>query len=356
MAESSEPLDSRSAIYLMCAFPKGMFQPTVSEDDTFEHRKQLALEGSDYEQPENSKTDLLFAIIAFVIIGIVCLGFVALFLYLIYIYVRNRIRLWKIAKSVTWYRDIPVNGDLKEADSLLKGAGFKQEGLLSACILQLVNVGAFSIELKEGKQLFCINDLPEGLPQLQRHIHKLFAQAAGSDRMLDPGELKSFIGSRKNRKVVGPVVKAYSGRVKHTLDYIYTHDEQLEQVRQVLGLKKFLQEFTLMDERHVQEVALWKDYMVWATLFGISRQVISDMRKINPEYFELDTIASQMATAVTLPSISTTFTDSVRQYQKRLERERISASSSRSSGGGGYSSFGGGGGGFSGGGGGGGVR
>ena len=119
----------------------------------------------------------------------------------------------------------------------------------------------------------------------------------------------------------------------------------------MLGLKKFLKEFTLLDERGVDEVKLWKDYMVYATLFGIADQVISDMKKINPEYFNMDKVAAQMANDMTLPTIySVMHRSTARAATSKASRE------SRARGGGGHSSFHGGGGGFSGGGGGGGVR
>jgi len=94
-------------------------------------------------------------------------------------------------------------------------------------------------------------------------------------------------------------------------------------------------------------VSLWKDYMIWATLFGISEQVIKDMKKVNPEYFHMDQVAGQMADNMTLPMIYSTLDRSTSRYV---------AQKAAASGGGGRSSFGGGFGGFHGGGGGGGVR
>jgi uncharacterized membrane protein len=137
----------------------------------------------------------------------------------------------------------------------------------------------------------------------------------------------------------------------HTKTSITHYKDRLEEVRQVFGLKKFLKEFTLLDERHVQEVALWKDYMIYATLFGIADQVIRDMKKINPEYFNMDQTARQMADDRTLPMIySTMHRGTASAAASKAER------AARAAGGGGHSSWGGGGGGFSGGGGGGGVR
>ena len=122
----------------------------------------------------------------------------------------------------------------------------------------------------------------------------------------------------------------------------------------MFGLKKFLKEFTLLDERGVNEVKLWKDYMIYATLFGIADQVIADMKKINPEYFNMDQVADQMANDMTLPMIRSTLLNSTsRAVANKAARE---AQARRISGRGGHTSWGGGGGGFSGGGFGGGVR
>ena len=96
---------------------------------------------------------------------------------------------------------------------------------------------------------------------------------------------------------------------------------------------------------------MWKDYMIYATLFGIADQVIKDMKKINPEYFNMDQVAAQMANDTTLPMIySTLHSGTSRAVANKAARE------ARASGHGGHSSWGGGGGGFSGGGFGGGVR
>jgi uncharacterized membrane protein len=82
--------------------------------------------------------------------------------------------------------------------------------------------------------------------------------------------------------------------------------------------------------------------------------VIKDMKQINPEYFNMDQVASQMADDTTLPMIySTMHSSTTRAAMSKAERE--AAREARASGRGGHASWGGGGG-FSGGGSGGGVR
>jgi uncharacterized membrane protein len=121
-------------------------------------------------------------------------------------------------------------------------------------------------------------------------------------------------------------------------------------VNEVFGLRKFLKEFTLLDERELKEVKLWKDYMIYATLFGIADKVIKEMKQVNPAYFNMDRVAAAMADDLTLPTIySTLHSSTTRATVSKAERE------ARASGRGGSVSWGGGGG-FSGGGFGGGVR
>ncbi len=213
-------------------------------------------------------------------------------------------------------------------------------------------MGAISIEQRlnqKGKteHNFVIKELAnrEQQPKLLRMVHQIFKDAAGEDTILEPRELKSWMKSSYNQSYTDSFVQTL-----HSKKSIFEFDDEIDEVRHLFGLKKFLKEFTLLDERGVHEVKLWKDYMIYATLFGIAEQVIKDMKKINPEYFNMDQVANQMADDMTLPLIYSAMHNSTsRAAANKAARE------SRASGGGGHSSWGGGGG-FSGGGSGGGVR
>lgn len=351
IAYNTEDFGHSGAMYIMVRFNKGMFEPTIQEDDTFEHKKELAFEGSDYTSDDEWTTEdtiiLLVMAICFFIVPIV--GFIW---YLIYVWRARK----KVNKDLLWYRDIPMKGDLQQANDVLnayKYFGTDYNNLLSACILKLIDMGAISIEQtlnSKGKteQNFVIHELQNyaDQPLLLRKIHSMFKTAAGEDTVLEPKELRSFMRSSKNESITDSFINTL-----HTKTSISYYKERFDDVRQVFGLKKFLKEFSLLDERHVNEVTLWKDYMIYATLFGIADQVIKDMKKINPEYFNMDQVAAQMANDTTLPMIySTLHSGTSRAVANKAARE------ARASGHGGHSSWGGGGGGFSGGGFGGGVR
>ncbi len=358
---NTEPFGRSGAMYIMVRFNKGLFEPIVHENETFEEKQNQAFEGSDYyNYDEGSGSDPVsdaLGIIGFLctVFGFFVMPIVGGIWYFVYVWRARK----KVNKNLLWYRDIPLKGNLQAANDMLnayKYFGADYNNLLSACILKLINMGAISIESRlnaKGKteQNFVIHDLPntDDQPMLLRKVHNIFKLAAGSDTILEPKELKTFMRNTKNEGITDSFISTL-----HTKTGISAYKERLDEVRQVFGLKKFLKEFTLLDERGVGEVKLWKDYMIYATLFGIADQVIADMKKINPEYFNMDQVANQMANDMTLPMIRSTLLNSTsRAVANKAARE---AQAHRISGRGGHTSWGGGGGGFSGGGFGGGVR
>ena len=349
VAETSEPFSSRSAMIAMVKFQKGMFRPNLIMKGTFEDVKNYALENSDYDDGEMTRSEKIA--LAIFLLSIMLLPLLLVLGYFYYVWRQRR----NVMKDLNWFRDLPYGGNLQQVNDVLnayKYGSADYNNLLSACILRLIDDGAISIEQQmnaKGRmvQHFVIHPLPaeKSYPQLLRMVHKIFRDAAGSDTVLEPKELKSWMKSTHNQSYTDSFIQTL-----HTKTRIYQYKNQLDEVRKVFGLKKYLKDFTLLDERSVGEVALWKDYMIFATLFGIADQVIRDMKRINPEYFNMDQIAQQMANETTLPLIRSTMHQSTsRAAMSKAERE------ARAAGGGGSSSWSGGGG-FSGGGFGGGVR
>ena len=354
VAETTQPMSSEAGLFIMVQFPKGMFEPTIWENDTFENKKNEAFEGSDYVGGDDDEEMTLFEWVIFILIyGGSTLIAVGGFMWHIVTVWRARHR---ANKDLMWYRDIPLNGNLQEANNILNAYKYMHtdyNNLMSACILKLIQMGAITIETRrnmkgEMEPNFVIHQLKDldNQPVLMRKIFKIFKQAAGSDTVLEAKELKQYMKSTCNQSITDSFINTL-----HTKTSISKYKDREDEVRQLFGLRKFLKEFTLLDERGVDEVKLWKDYMVYATLFGIADRVIKEMKKVNPEYFNMDQVANQMADNMTLPLIYSTLHHSTSSaVAAKAAREH------RSSGGGGHSSWGGGGGGFSGGGGGGGVR
>ena len=126
------------------------------------------------------------------------------------------------------------------------------------------------------------------------------------------------------------------------------NDDARAQARNLLGLKKFLKDFTLIDERGSAEVGLWNDYLVFGSLFGIADKVAGELHDINPQVFE-QTVYQDMMTTRSIILLTRNLGYAITNASAAQQAKAASAGM------GGHTSFGGGGG-FSGGGFGGGAR
>ena len=118
------------------------------------------------------------------------------------------------------------------------------------------------------------------------------------------------------------------------------------------GLRNFLIDFSRIDEREIPEISLWEKYLVYATCFGVGKEVLEAM-KVKFESANID--VSNMDTYVIVNSFNdisriSNSLGSIKNSVNSLSLPKVEMSGGGSFGSsGGYSSGGGGGGGFSGG-------
>ena len=102
------------------------------------------------------------------------------------------------------------------------------------------------------------------------------------------------------------------------------------------GLKKYMEDFSLLDKREVPELAIWEKYLVYATAFGIADKVIKQLKIVYPNFEEITTgIATYSYMGIIMNSnFSSSFSNSITSSMS-------SAYSSGYGGGGGFSGGGG---------------
>ena len=128
-----------------------------------------------------------------------------------------------------------------------------------------------------------------GSDQAAEELREMMLKASGADKVLQHNEFSRW-AKRHAHEVAGWSSRALVfGRnslrdQKYIYGSAYTPAGQSE-ARKLLGLKKFLQDFTLMGEKDTIEVILWQDYMVYGALFGIADKVAEQLRDINPDLF-----------------------------------------------------------------------
>jgi len=84
--------------------------------------------------------------------------------------------------------------------------------------------------------------------------------------------------------ILGLIFMANACRKNSKYVSILTAKGNLE-VAQWAGLKKYMEEYSLLKDKLVPDIVLWEKYLVYATVFGISKKVLKQLKAVHPELF-----------------------------------------------------------------------
>ena len=295
-AWSEEALESGQHMTVMMSLKKGVLSPLRTLEDSFETVKDAALEDSDYdldtaEDEEITAGDMVIAGLFFAFnIAIVAGAAVAVVKF-------RKARMNKKMKSVEYFRDAPNNGNLNVTYELGRSCSLcRDDSLLGAYLLRLISDGSLEPEGEDDAQKKVKLRLvrpPRTEDQYDDAFYTVLEAAAGEDGVLQPDELERY--SEKNVKPLSRFMDSCVREAKQTL----THtgclkgtlcsgpkdltEEGKRQLNEILGLKRFLLDFSLIQEREVKETVIWQDYMIYALLLGISDKVAPQIKKLYPD-------------------------------------------------------------------------
>ena len=357
--ETDEAFGSRSSMIALVRFDKGVIHPVSRSARTFEEVRERAFEGSSYKSEDDDFTmsDFLGSFLSIAAGVLALLGIFG---------AAERRKIQNILgpqrkNEIMWFKDVPYSGNLLAANvvaTLVKETGDKGN-ITSAMLLRMIQRGALTaMRNAKGKIDIALGPMSkaEALGAQYVELRDILSLAAGDDGILQEKEFKRWARKNTDKLTVWSDANLAEGRRWLAGENLMHGDKSTEagivQARNLLGLKKYLSEFTLVSERETPEVVLWQDYLTFATLFGIADKVSEQLKEINADIYR-ETVGDV--------DVSVTETIYMARYismamQRAILNEQISAAAnSRSQGFGGGASFGGGGG-FSGGGFGGGSR
>lgn len=349
-------------IIILARFDKDMLQPEVVHNKSFEKLQNNAFKGSDYKDEDDAEFwKLLVVMLPFILFG---LGTI---IWLGWITVTGRTlskKIFGVNKVEGWWREAPEEGNLPASFYVLdKGDRLQQhkfnKDLIGAFFLKWV-LEKKAIPLRDEKhpKRYNLQLDPASLfdDPSEGELFQMVLEAAGDNVILENGEFEKWSKKKYERFLAWPEKAIQSGRKylteKGRLDLKgHSTEDGIEKAQQVIQFKNFLKDFTLNDEREIGEVALWKDYLVFAQLYGIADQVAAQLKKLFPADFDhyarsLNMDANYFPTIIHMNN---------NLANVAYTRATAKMTSVRTGGGGGHASFGGGGG-FSGGGFGGGSR
>lgn len=130
-------------------------------------------------------------------------------------------------------------------------------------------------------------------------------------------------------------------------------DKGLEEKAKWVGLKRYMEDFSLLNEKEVPDLKLWEKYLVFATAFGIADKVLKQLKIRYPELQNMDGYDYAYMHMLYHSSLNDSFLNTLNNSVNKVYMGGMSAEAARSGyDGSNFSSGGGFGGGFSGGGGG----
>lgn len=358
IAYTTTPISAENHLTVLLALGKGILSPPRQDEGSFGEVREKSLSGSDYDNTnstveEASAFDVIVAALLFIGLPIVLIIWTSKMKKK-----RAEKNRQKFAEKFGYFRNIPNEGNLSATYAL--GILFNEcdEGaILATGMLRLIQLGCllpvetqeigFMGKIKETVNLRMMGSQHDMMDEYDEYLYTVLEGAAGSDATLQAEELERF--ANKNDTLLRAYIQKQdsAGRTylnqKHCLKRWNIHGKLIDlteageqELGQLMGLKRYLTDFSLVAERGVKEMPIWRELLTYAMLFGIADEVAKQMKELYPAISsELNNYNQSIAT-------SSSYQNLLYRNMKQAEQQR--KQEKRSGGGGGFSSLGGGGG------------
>ena len=349
--KSDGALDDDEYMTILVKFPNGMFNCVEKIDEDFEYYYDLSVENAEKYQ-EDDVTGTLAVIIFFMITVFTFI------LSIVVISMQENVKVEKSdiksMKSAPLYRDIPCNGNVERAFyiSALYKLTKKDADLFGALLLKWLKMDLISIQpdLRGKKKAIVLKNTGDSNDfdsQKEKEIYNMM-KAASKDDVLSQGEFEKWCNKNYNKifkwlenvkkEEIDELVK--EGKITKLKKNKYQAESTLtKDAMELAGLKNFLKEYTLIKERTPIEVKMFEEYLIYAQIFGIAKEVQKAFKDLYP-----DIVAESCYSTYDNINFIYMYSNSAMESAARAQANAYN------SGGGGFSSGGGGGGSFGGGG------
>lgn len=278
----------------------------------------------------------------------------------------------KLSKNKSYYREIPFEGNLFRAYYVGYTYGIikNKTDLLGAIILKWIKEEKVKIKKIDKNGIFGNKEeIAIELIYTKEQIENVREQEiyemlylASKDGILEKNELKKWcndnytkilkwfdkvLKEEKEKLIEEGLIIEKTKKIIFTTKKIETTDILTEKAENLRGLKRFLLDYTRIKDKETIEVVILENYLIYAQILGIAKEVTKEFKDLYPELIEQTHYMSYS-------DVMWINYCSAKGIYAANSAERVA--SSYSSGGGGYSSRGGGRGSFGGGRGGGGFR
>ena len=201
--------------------------------------------------------------------------------------------------KISYYRDIPCNKDIFYALSLMKlnKIDSKKINVIGAIILKWIKEGKIILQ-KENNDIIYLNKDNDFYSEKEKMIFSSIYRISDNGK-LKIKKIKNWYLKRRKwiLETVDGIIKdvykklynenhiRYSMYKKEneTCGFYYLDDQMYNDSINLIGLKKYLEDFSNMDSKETLDVSLWDEYLIFANLFGIAEEVSKKINNVCPE-------------------------------------------------------------------------
>lgn len=366
--QSKGSLSADEYMTILVKFPSGTFNCSNILPENFNYYYSMSKKGA---KIYNETLHDFFVILVWTSAPILIIGLLIVFLVRDkkYKYVKINFGMAgrRIPKDINYFRDIPCNKDLFRAYFIACQYSINKNptDVLAAFVLKWIKEKVLTISTAESgsiikREAMVINFIQGATPSIidpnEKELYDMLFQAS-EDGVLEGKEFERWC-SKNYDKILGwfdhviflQARKLLTERLltQNTHNYFkrYTATPQLKQeALKIAGLKRYLLDYTSIIERAPMDVKLFEEYLIFAQMLGIAKEVSKDFKDLYPTIIE----QSNFNSYDTIMFISICTLNGMSSASAAAGK---AANSSYVGGGGGFSSGGGGGGSFGGGGGG----
>ncbi len=295
--KSNNSLTSSDYVVVLVGFPNGTFTPAITQGGTYNDVASKALKGVE--------TDDSFGAI------------ISIFVFIICVLVFGKVLVRKeydesefiIPKEIPNFRDIPFDKDIIEAYFIGKYKSLiRSDSLIGCLLLKWIKNKNITIVPTEGG-LLDFNKADNyylDLTNLKHCDHKVEAtlmgylqSAADNNSHLTSKQFEKWC--RKNYEKINKWLKdteEYSKELLINKGYItkITNSKGKKQYKftaslrdefiKLKGLKQFLCDMTVIEDKKAVEVHLWDEYLIFAEAFGIAEEVAKQFKDFHPAEYD----------------------------------------------------------------------
>lgn len=209
----------------------------------------------------------------------------------------------QIKEPISYYRDIPTTN---LALALWIGIKYNlvkdKYDFLGVMLLKWLKEGKIQLRRNNEKIYIDFSNHFKTDDDYERDFYHLFLSVSGTNHYLEEHEFISYI--LYNSKIINNIYKTTlnnienslleQGLIKKSNTTLIRHsiiDEKIEEIAtNMAGLKKFLEDFSIIETKKVEEIILWEYYLIYAQAFGIATEIQNQFQKLYPNQEKINNL------------------------------------------------------------------